>query len=423
MNKQLISFLILTVGLVATGCKGMPDYYYSSHKSSSSMPSYSPSSSIKSSSIISSSELSSVTPEPDPSGPTIEIKDPLVYPSEFASAYRGQTVNLRNYLLSEQLEYFVTFKYTFDGYGDMGTGSLGAQPLHIEEPVSIDGWKMQLKYCGTYKVYFSANKNGERLNKEGDFFLLESLDLSIPSITNDSGVYTVNGDGSEAEPILSVISCEDTYFKALTKTLLTIDGSDYVPGKSYSDGKEHVVEVAVDDGFLNYTTKSIRIKFNSCIYQDKNNLKKIGKPYYHNFDDYEGLGSEYVASYNAGTYLGKDDAIDGNSMKFTNGTVGEDKCTVEWSKCALPLVQGSYEFTFDYKILSTKMPNYFCVGFYSGSVQKNKDNIFNGVTKKSGTITVTISIATAGNYFVHIFQYLADGSIIVFDNIIITRIS
>ena len=157
-----------------------------------------------------------------------------------------------------------------------------------------------------------------------------------------------------------------------------------------------------------------------------NNLATINLPYTENFAD-SGTALN-LFSYDPSHYsiINDTTAIAGKSleMNYTNASNGSIYCLATKGK----LVAGAtYQISVSYKILTDQMPTDFFFGFTRDGAQNqiNKQLNFTGCQKN--TVYTYTDDFTLGNYSDYYLQFFningEDGSIMVIDNLSITRIT
>ena len=149
---------------------------------------------------------------------------------------------------------------------------------------------------------------------------------------------------------------------------------------------------------------------------------EAGEKVVHNFDDSKAFGDTFETSHKDDTLvLNNANSISGNSL-FIDNTNGAP--SVAFMKNNQMTLNGKYKVTFDYKVLTATMPDYFCVGF-NGTAQQNRENWFSGRSDAVGTtyqFEHTFELAE-GKYYLQIFSFTANGSQIVIDNIAIENVT
>lgn len=155
--------------------------------------------------------------------------------------------------------------------------------------------------------------------------------------------------------------------------------------------------------------------------QKLTDLNTVGGKLIHNFDDKDVLGG-FNSSTVANSVVTTENAIDGKSLLLDNTGNAPTVAFLQGNKIEL---NGQYKVTFDYKVLTSTMPDYFCVGFHDGTKQVNRENWFSGRNDTVGqtyTFEYTFTL-TQSQYYLHIFNLNANGSKILIDNICIEKIS
>ena len=157
----------------------------------------------------------------------------------------------------------------------------------------------------------------------------------------------------------------------------------------------------------------------------------FGQSLYHDFDTNMDLGKEFQGSaLDYSTIIDgatTTDALSGKSL-LLNTAEGEYP-TVKFMTEPMLFANGQYKVTFEYKVLTEKMPSYFCVGF-NGMVQVNRENWFSGRTDTVGqtyTFEYTFDL-TEGIYYFQVFNYQVEdaaieSSKIVIDDIVIKNVT
>ena len=340
-------------------------------------------------------------------------------PSAKISGVQGNSIGLKKYLIAEgEEEYDVHFWYTFSGYGAMGAN--GAEALQITEKTEIAGASLQADYCGEYKIYFVAKQGGVTISAPDAYFTIVTEDESVPQITAAQDInYDENGVAVGAF-LSQHVEVTDSYYTSLDVTVTKVNGIDFTGDTMTIVEGNNTVTVSVNDGFGHVVTQDVSVKLTASIAEDLTVLAARGGKVTHNFDAYCSLLA-FESSSLANSTVSTVDAIEGKSLLLDNT---DNAPTVKFLENNMLALSGEYKVTFDYKVLTETMPDYFCVGF-NGTAQVNRENWFSGRADAVGEtyqFEYTFELAE-GEYYLQIFNLNANGSKIVIDNIVIENVT
>ena len=422
MKKTILALLaVLTVSATFTGCAGG---VYSSSDSSTDNSSAQSASSSEESSVDDSEESSaddSQTQSNDSANDdsTAETQIKVSAPSSKISGVQGNSIGLKKYLITEGEEpYDVSFWYTFSGYGAMGAN--GAEALQVTEKTEITSTSLQADYCGEYKIYFVAKQGDVTISEPDAYFTIVTEDESVPQITAAQNInYDENGVTVSAF-LSQYVEVTDSYYTSLDVTVTKINGVDFTGDTMTLVEGNNTVTVSVNDGFEHVVTQDVSVKLTTSIAEDLSVLSTRGGKVTHNFDKYVSLLT-FESSSLTNSVVSATDAISGNSLVLDNTDVAPSVAFLQNNKLSL---NGKFKVTFDYKVLTTTMPDYFCVGF-NGTAQVNRENWFGGRNDTVGEtyqFEHTFTLAE-GQYYLQIFNLNANGSKIVIDNIVVENVT
>ena len=353
----------------------------------------------------------------DSSSAEAEIK--VRAPSSRIAGSIGSTIGLKKYLITEgEVAYDVDFWYTFSGYGAMGAN--GAEGVQITEKTAISGASLQMEYCGEYKIYFVAKQGDVIISEPDAYFTIVTEDESVPKITAAQDI-TYDENGVSVSAFLSqYVEVVDSYYTSLDVTVTKVNGVDFTGDTMTLVEGNNTVTVSVNDGFEHVVTQDVVVKLTTGIAEDLTILATSGGKVTHDFDQRVSLLA-FESSALPNSTVSTADAIEGKSLLLDNTGVAPSIAFLKDNQLAL---NGKFKVTFDYKVLTETMPDYFCVGF-NGTAQQNRENWFSGRTDAVGTayqFEHTFELAE-GQYYLQIFNLNANGSKIVIDNIVIENVN